>query len=170
MSVQAYPQMRLARPSGKRPTFSVTLAIAELKKDAAEVAILSSSLGSALSKQGRHDALGDSQLRAVEQAARALRSYRCKLQRVIAAVCGESASSLLSSAGGSMLQPLRSATEGAEQARRMRPGGHPMYLRAVEDEGASAVQVPLTQTAFKLSSLICKVCFSEALRLCSQAR
>ena len=128
----AYPQMRFARPTGtgRRPRISIATALAEIEQDAVQVAALSSSIGATLSERGHPDELGNAELRVVEQAALALRSHRQRLQKLVTAMHGEALPSLLSGAGGSMLRPLRTVAESAEQARRMRPlaGQHPMYL------------------------------------------
>jgi hypothetical protein len=90
--------------------------------------------------------LGNAELRVFEQAALALHSHRQRLQKLVAAMHGEALPSLLSSAGGSMLRPLRTVAEGREQARRMRPGGHPMYLLSSGSaplEDGDVVPVPL---------------------------
>ena len=98
-----------------------------------QVAALSSSIGVTLSERGQPDELGNAELRVFEHwqaAALALHSHRQRLQKLVAAMHGEALPSLLSGAGGSMLRPLRTVAESAEQARRMRPlaGQHPMYL------------------------------------------
>ena len=140
--------MRAAQPVRKhRAEINVASALTALEQDAARVVALSISIGRALSAAA-DDALAQAgilstaQLRTLEQAAQAVRSHRDRLDKLDADVNGQPRQSLLGS--GYMLPPLRSAAEGAEQARRMRQSGHPMYLR--DGPSAATTLTPVNQS------------------------